>query len=208
MDQQRWSSLCRRLGCPSLDERLAVLEKAYSERHRHYHTAQHVRECLDLLDENAVSADHPLEVEFAIWLHDVIYVPRRNDNEERSAALAVEWLRTCVADEAVVDRVRRLILATRHVDPPKTEDEALLLDIDLAILGAEPLRYQQYEQQVRREYRWVPSFIFRKRRAEVLSSFLDRLAVYQTSWFRERRESPARANMSKALGELRGSGAV
>jgi len=199
MDQERWNALCRRLGCRTSDEWFTTLETAYSERHRHYHTATHVQECLDLLDLNAGEAEHPDEIEFAIWLHDAVYAPLRKDNEERSADLAVQWLRACGLHAAAAERIRRLIIATRHVDEPGTNDEALLLDIDLGILGAAPDRFDEYEHQVRREYRWVPSFIFRRRRAQLLESFFDREAVYRTKWFREHREEAAKRNLSRAI---------
>jgi predicted metal-dependent HD superfamily phosphohydrolase len=95
-------------------------------------------------------------------------------------------------------------MATRHQDVPDTSDEALLVDIDLGILSASSDRYDEYEEQVRREYRWVPGFVFRRRRVEILRSFLAREAVYHTSWFREHRESSARANLGRAIRGLLG----
>lgn len=208
MDQQRWSDLCQRLGCPDSARWFRVLEQAHSERHRHYHTAVHVQECLDLFDQSDEKPDHPDEVEFAIWLHDIVYAPRRDDNERQSAELALQWLRTCQVDEERVERVGQLILTTRHSEEPKTPDEALLQDIDLGILGAPRQRFEEYEEQVRREYRWVPRFIFRSRRGEILRSFLGREAVYHTSWFRANRESTARGNLTWAIERLLGRGAV
>jgi predicted metal-dependent HD superfamily phosphohydrolase len=202
MDPRRWMNLCSRLGCAEGEQWLPTLEGAYAERHRHYHTAAHIQEALDLLDETAERPEHPDEVEFAIWLHDVVYAPRRADNEERSAALAVRWLRECRIEVEAIDRVCALILATRHTDPPGTNDEALVQDVDLGILGASPERYEEYEEQIRREYRWVPGFLFRQRRREILQSFLDRESIYRTSWFLRRRESAARRNLTWAIERL------
>jgi predicted metal-dependent HD superfamily phosphohydrolase len=199
MDLKRWNDLCRRLGCPDPADWFHVLEHAYSERHRHYHTAVHVQECLDLLDQAAEQPEHPDEVESAIWLHDAVYAPIRQDNEQQSAALALQWLRTCPVEEESLQRVRQLILTTRHAEEPKTPDEALIQDIDLGILGSPRERFQEYEEQVRREFRWVPGFIFRRRRREMLESFLCRKAVYHTPWFRANREPAARVNLTWAI---------
>lgn len=202
MDAQRWSALCQRLGCPRSEGWWEVLERAYSEPHRHYHTAGHVDECLDLFDETTERPEHPDEVELGIWLHDVVYAPRRDDNEERSAEIAGQWLQSCGADAEVLARVRDLILATRHAEAPATHDQALLQDIDLGILGASSERFVEYEAQIRREYRWVPGFVFRARRSEVLRSFVDRKSVYRTAWFRRHREAAARRNLSWAIDRL------
>ncbi len=205
MDSQRWSSLCSRLSCPGGAERFPLLAAAYAEGHRHHHTARHIDECLDLFQQVVGLADHPDEVELAIWMHDVVYRPRRSDNEARSADLAAEWLGDCEVDPAVIGRIRGLIMATRHADAPRTPDEGLIQDIDLAVLGAAPQRFAEYEEEVRREYRSVPSFIFRRRRAEILESFLERTDMYRTPWFRERLEVSARGNLSRAIAALRGS---
>jgi predicted metal-dependent HD superfamily phosphohydrolase len=203
MDLQRWIALCARLGCRHCTRRFGVLESSYAERHRHYHTANHLQECLLLFQAVADLADSPDELEFAIWLHDVIYQPRRTDNEERSAKLAATWLSDCQVDDALIDRVRRLIASTRHTEPPGSGDEALLQDIDLGVLGSPPQRYAEYEAEVRREYWWVPSFLFRRRRAEILESFLRRDAIYRTPWFVERLELTARRNVSQSVAALR-----
>lgn len=205
LDRERWKALCHRFRCAACDDHFLVLEAAYSQRHRHYHTATHMLECLDLLDRVGDTAVRRDEVELAIWLHDVVYVPWRDDNEERSAEVADRWLRACDDAEAVGERVRGLILATRHVEPPASHDEALLQDVDLGVLGAAPERYDEYEAQIRREYGRVPSAVFRSRRAKILRSFLERRSVYSTAWFLEHREAAARSNLQRALERLHGS---
>jgi predicted metal-dependent HD superfamily phosphohydrolase len=203
VNPQRWASLCARLGCPDPSLRFAHLEAAYSQPHRHYHNALHIQECLALFDSARHLASHPDEIEFALWLHDVEYLPRRSDNEESSAAIAVEWLSTCNVDDDVIDRIEKLILSTRHVTADYEGDEAILQDVDLGILGSEPARYAEYEAAIRREFRWVPGFLFRRRRAEILESFRQRETIYATSWFRERLERAARTNLDAAVATLR-----
>jgi predicted metal-dependent HD superfamily phosphohydrolase len=72
------------------------------------------------------------------------------------------------------------------------------------VLGAPPERYDEYEAQVRREYRRVPWPIFRSRRSSILRGFLERGSIYRTSWFLEHREAQARRNLTHALERLRG----
>jgi predicted metal-dependent HD superfamily phosphohydrolase len=55
-----------------------------------------------------------------------------------------------------VEFVYSLIMATRHGEQPQESTHQWVVDIDLAILGAEPERFKEYEKQVRQEYKWVP----------------------------------------------------
>lgn len=178
------------------------LVKMYGEPHRHYHTLRHISRCLQELTEARSHADHPLEVELALWFHDAVHDPRRSDNEEASARYARETLRKLVKKERL-ERVTSLILSTRHAEPPKTNDEKIIVDIDLAILGSTPDEYREYEEDIRREYGWVPENRFRAGRAELLARFLAREHIYYTDHFREKYEENARANLSHSISKLR-----
>ena len=102
------------------------------------------------------------------------------------------------------ERVRALIMATCHDAVPVEHDARLLVDIDLAILGTEPARFAEYDAQVREEYGWVPGLIYRAKRREVLAGFLNRPAIFDTGWFRERFEVQARGNLVRAIRALSG----
>ena len=203
MDLERWTALWQRLGARSTG--LAVFERlaaAYAEPTRTYHNAKHIGDCLTLLDTSRRLAGHPDEVEAAIWFHDAVYVPGRTDNEEQSAELArTSLLEAQVASEAT-ERVCALVLATRHATTPHQPDESLLCDIDLSILGAPPERFDLFERQIRQEYANVPEQIYRRRRSEILRRFLNRPSIFQTAWFRERYEAPARENLERVLRTL------
>jgi predicted metal-dependent HD superfamily phosphohydrolase len=99
-------------------------------------------------------------------------------------------------------RVRALIMATCHHALAQTQDAQVLVDIDLAILGAGAARFDEYENQVRAEYSWVPEFLFRRKRREVLASFLSRPAIYSTVHFKNRLEKKARDNLARSLSAL------
>ena len=77
-----------------------------------------------------------------------------------------------------------------------------MLDIDLSILGATPVRFAQYDKQVRQEYAWVPEEVFRSKRAAVLQQFLSQPFIYCTAHFRDTREAQARANLQAVVAQL------
>src|SRR5207249_3206443 len=99
-------------------------------------------------------------IEMAIWYHDAVYDSRAKDNEEQSADLAEKAGKTAGVSSGFLARVRELILATKHVMPPEDADAALLVDVDLSILGQSGDRFDQYEEQIRREYDWVEAKAF------------------------------------------------
>lgn len=182
------------------DALFAQLMAAYAEPQRHYHTLQHLGECLALFDDARTLAAHPAEVELALWFHDAIYDIRGHDNERRSADWARDALRDAGAPTDAAQRVHDLVMATRHTAVPSGRDEQLLVDIDLSILGAARARFDEYEQQIRKEYAYVPGFLFRRKRREILKGFLDRPAIYSTPHFHDMLEARARDNLRRVAG--------
>lgn len=199
-----WSRCWRGLGASGegteLRDRLIV---SYQEPQRKYHTLQHLAECLRLFERHRSLTTYPDEVEIALWFHDAIYEVRASDNEVRSAQWATDSLRSASVRHESCERVREHILATRHAVLPVGSDQALLVDIDLSILGATEARFEEYETQVRAEYLWVPDFLFRRKRREILADFLARVPIYATTAIRQELEASARINLSRSLERLR-----
>jgi predicted metal-dependent HD superfamily phosphohydrolase len=96
-------------------------------------------------------------------------------------------------------RVPDLVMATRHDAVPEGRDAELLIDIDLSILGAERARFDEYEEQVGREYAFVPLEIRLPRRREILQRFLDRDAIYATPRMHALLEVRARENLRRSI---------
>ena len=199
MDEHAWLNLMNDLSiAPNLPthERLC---SAYGEKHRHYHTSVHIDACLALFNEHRSVAQRPQNVECAIWFHDAVYSPMRSDNELKSAEWASRFLLDSGCNRERSEHVRRLIMATVHDAPALERDTQLLVDIDLAILGTDEESYRQFEDDVRKEYKWVPGPLFRRKRRAILRSFLDRPTIYSTAAVRDRYETPARRNIGNAL---------
>lgn len=198
----RWQRLWATLGLPAPAGLLEHLLSAWREPQRHYHTLQHLAECLALFDELRDQAQRPAEIELALWFHDAVYDVRAHDNEARSARWADQALCGAGLGPDSVQRIHDLIMATCHGAAPAcaAPDAALLTDIDLAILGAPEARFAEYERQIRAEYAWVAPEIYAVKRRAVLRGFLERDAIYATPVLHGRLEPQARHNLERATG--------
>jgi len=197
---ERWCKACASIGVAPDESDYRRVRRGWRSVGRHYHTLSHLESCLREFDAARELALRPAEIELALWFHDAVYRSWRRDNESQSAALAVRTLHAAAAE--VVERIRQMILATAHRETGFTGDTALLLDVDLSILGAPPEIYGQFERAVRREYWWVPRARYVAGRGRILSSLLERPAIYQCDRFFERYERQARVNVAAALRQL------
>lgn len=196
--RDRWMRLCERLGAqPESGESLyRRLESLYAVPPRRYHTLGHVEACLQVFDGfRTLSLDADL-VEFAIFLHDCVYDPRRNDNERRSAETGEAMLAE-IGAARFSQLVRELILATRHEGAGATRDERLLMDVDLSVLGADVATYEQYAQAIRAEYGFASDEQFAAGRGAFIRMMLARPTIYQTAELRAGLEARARANLAR-----------
>ena len=178
----------------------AMLYDAYSEVQRHYHSIQHIVECLEHFHQIKTYLDDTLSVELAIWFHDVIYNPQAHDNEQQSADYMQRMLENVLGAEQIA-KIYVWILATQVHAPTADTDLAYLLDIDLAILASYPMRFAEYECQIQQEYAWVEPSLYVKKRQQLLRHFLETQPLYQTPFFQKRYERLAKQNLAQALGD-------
>jgi len=175
------------------------LQARYAEPQRAYHTLAHIEACLALLAEREdLSEAERRLLTCAIWWHDAVYDPLRQDNEEQSAALARTDLTALGEPQEAIEEVARLIFLTKgHTVPAGDRLGALLVSIDLAILGAAPAAYDAYARAIRQEYAWSPEALYQAGRAKVLRLFLDADAIFPDPALRQRLEAQARENLQR-----------
>jgi predicted metal-dependent HD superfamily phosphohydrolase len=188
-------------------ELFAAARAAYDSAGRFYHTWDHVLDCTGKLHDFA--CESPRAAFLALLFHDAVYVAGRKDNEAKSAALAAQLLRAHARLEAhEIGAVERMILATRDHRlgaAQRQSDTAVVLDIDMSILGERWERYRRYADEVRKEY--VPVAASARRfalgRMRFLSSLLAGGPIFHTPQGAARWERPARENVVRELDELR-----
>jgi predicted metal-dependent HD superfamily phosphohydrolase len=181
------------------DRAFTDIRRHYAEPGRFYHTLEHIENVLLAVDNLAGHAKDPNRVRLAAWLHDVIYDSRASDNEERSADYAEQL---CAQVSIPVGRkVAALILTTKSHEGHGDPDAQVLIDADLAILGAGEAEYRTYAEQIRLEYGWVADADYRQGRCQVLSKFLKRPRIYHLL---HDLEDAARRNIANEIGRLAG----
>jgi predicted metal-dependent HD superfamily phosphohydrolase len=175
----------------------------YRRPDRHYHSVRHVRWVLRHVAALSAGVDDLGAVVAAAFFHDAVYDPTRADNEQVSARLADRALTELGWHPARRQRVTAMIEATVGHDVEHADrDTRVLLAADLAVLAAEPARYSDYVQAVRREYAQIGDEEWRVGRSTVLRAILDREHVFAPELELRNWEHRARANITAELAML------
>lgn len=177
------------------------IEEQYTLKIRHYHNLSHIAAMFNhtkTIKSNITNYDTFL---LAIWYHDIIYKPTKNNNEEKSALLAEKRLKSLNFDKKRLKTIKNLIISTKKHELilKENNDNSYLLDIDLSILGSDWKTYETYIKNIRKEYAMFPDFIYKKGRKKVLQHFLERKTLYFTEFYKNKFEQQARENLLKEI---------
>lgn len=200
--RRRWLGLWQGLesGNGPVNQVFVDLAACYDEDGRYYHNLDHVDRVLSLADQLSHYARDFTVVQLVLWFHDVVYNPRAADNEEKSAAYAAAALKRLHLGADMTNEVLRLILATKtHEAAAGDVDAYVVLDADLAALGAEWPQFVQDSRNIRREYAFVPEAEYRQGRQRILAGFLQRERIYQTELLFATLEVRARQNIMREM---------
>lgn len=197
--QTHWNAL---EGKSEQTELALQLLAAYREPHRIHHGLGHLVEGLRLWQEWRHEAPRAPEVAIALWFHDAVYDTSRHDSEARSARWALDALTTAGIPFDTVRRIRDLVIATRPNETPSNDDTRLMVDIDMAVFGTHPDRYERFEADLRAEHPQMADFIYRRKRLETLKNLNTRQRLYYTDVARQQFETQARENIVRMIARL------
>jgi predicted metal-dependent HD superfamily phosphohydrolase len=201
----QWVSLASRYVSDSsaIESLFNSIVEHYSAKDRAYHNLSHIQSLLSLSESLLDKIQDRDAFYFSIWFHDVIYDTKRSDNEEKSAEFAEEALTRLGVPEQTIAITREMILATKHHRADGLSwDMKAFLDLDTSILGAPEEIYKEYSRAIRKEYSWVPGFLYRKGRTKVLNDFLEREHIYHIDEIRAEYETQARHNIAEEIRTL------
>lgn len=177
-----------------------ALEKAYTSKSRHYHDLNHLEAMIVNFEKYQSNLQNPDEVLYAIFYHDVVYKATKKDNELKSGELAVKIIPENRSLNQ--DLIFKMICATQMHQHNENEDTNWLIDFDLWILGQDWETYHKYTQQIRKEYKIYPDFLYNPGRKKALQHFLENKSIYQTDTFRGSFEIKARENIQREIDQL------
>jgi predicted metal-dependent HD superfamily phosphohydrolase len=185
---------------------LADLRWRYADPSRTCHDWSRVADLLAHAEDLSHAVAERAPFILAILFHAAVFDRRRHDWDEASVAL----MRSKVGWPApLLDRAAALVRALARGELPETRDAslrgdaALLLDMDNAVLGEAPARFDAHEAAWRREYAHLSDDAYAAGRAAALEMLLWRERVYRTDRFHLEREKPARRNIARAIERLR-----
>ena len=176
------------------------IEQHYTSKSRHYHNLEHLENMLNELEKVKPQIQELDTLLFSIYYHDIVYKPTKSDNEHQSALLFEK--RISQTSFPNLDACKTQIELTKEHQLATDEDTNFLLDIDLSVLGKSPEEYKQYSDNIRKEYRIYPDFMYRKGRLKVLKNMLASDSIYKTEFFKRAYEYQARENLKLEISKL------
>ena len=174
------------------------IEEVYNHPNRYYHNLSHLEQVYWGIRESKKIITDWDSILFAMYYHDIIYKVPGGDNEEKSAQLATQRMKSIGVPDNTISKCYEWILATKHYQPSKDNDCNLLLDSDMAILGHVSWHYETYRQNIRKEFSIYPDLLYNPGRKKVLQSFLKMEHIYHTPQF-ALFEKQARENIAREL---------
>jgi len=175
----------------------AELRSLYGSPGRHFHTLDHIGDCVCHVDEvRSLLADADA-VELGLWFHDAVYEQGAATNERRSAQMFLE--RSKGARPAFRRRVAGMILATLHGDTVQGHDRRFVVDIDLAGFGASWDEFMRKGALIRAESPDQTDAEFYAKQVPFLQRLQQRPFIFATDYFRDRYEARAQGNLRRLL---------
>ena len=178
---------------------------AYDTAERGYHGLDHIESMLndfDKVQKSGLSEQvrNPDAFRYSVFMHDF------RNGTPNDVAESVDYAINSAKNLRTADSeyVRKLISATDYSRHPEITsfDEALMQDLDLAVLGRKPEEYQKYSKAVRQEYGQFDDSVYNPERIKVLKGFLDKENIYNTDFFRDNFEKTARENIQSEIQSL------
>lgn len=174
----------------------------HSHKSRHYHSFQHLESIWQQLQPVKDQLQDWPVILCAIAYHDFIYDTKSGSNEQKSAEKAVSKMLDAGFDRDRADRCYKHVIATKGHNVSEDPDTNFFTDADLSILGSNDETYQVYTNNIRKEYRLFPDFMYKPGRRKVLQHFLHLPKIFKTDHFFTLYEEQARRNIKRELGLL------
>lgn len=192
--------------------------KAYSNDNRMYHTSEHLLNMINSIQEmlciyNFKDFPEKKAILFlATFFHD-LYMnfdadsPRGKSEHESASMATTLMMHMGISKYTILNSVNHLILLTiNHMTDDSMSPDILMqkifLDADIAILGAEPHKYDTYKDGISYEYAQVDREIFIASRRNFLQQYTEKKAIFYTEYMNQLYLDQVMDNIKCELKEL------
>lgn len=199
------STLLYDLGLPTPFPRIITRTVLEYMQHtdRKYHSPIHVLSMFEWAEKHNIELSKAQQL--AIWFHDSIYVPIREDSEERSS-LFMKALVGETNPPDVLPEAQCIILSTKchlknNILIP--DNAKLVMDLDLSHFAREEEILLCVDQLIREEFvSVVGEKEYKKGKKNFFDSLLARESIFRTDLFKEKFEIRARENIEKLVNNI------
>ena len=175
----------------------------YTKKWKYYHNINHIYSFIELYDKyNNLIEREKNEFLLSIFFHDIIYIPSRNDNEKESIKLLNKFYIEAEPKDLNKEKMIELIAETQNhlLNKEYKEDINLFLDMDMQIIAQE--NWEEYEDNIRKEYSFIDYNIYKIKRKEFLESLAKKEKIFRTKTFYELFEKSGRNNIKNIIDKL------
>jgi len=103
--------------------------------HNYTHTEEVVDSCREIAEASKLGKSDLEIALLAAWFHDTGYIETADGHEERSVAIATQFLQGLGYSQSRIEQVGNCILATKIPQRPKSRIEAVVCDADISHIG-------------------------------------------------------------------------
>ena len=168
------------------------------------HTEETVEACREIAAGCGLDPDQTDIVLIAAWFHDTGYIETVQGHEERSSAIAEEYLRGLGYPPGKIDRVKGCIMATKMPQRPNNLLEQIICDADMLYIGREEFFEKNdllRDEIERREGIVIDPAAWLRRSIEFLEG-----QEYHTEYCRQRLTAGLKRNIETLRDQLRRPG--
>lgn len=161
--------------------------------HNYMHTARVVKSTKEIIENTEIDVKEEQALIIAAWLHDTGYIHGADGHEERSAAIAEDFLKDNGADQSLIELVKQLILATKFNGTPKTTLEEILRDADASHFAKD--YYDETSELLKKELelRGIATYTNKEWRKENIRVFTEKHRYYSDyaikNWNKDKNEN-------------------
>lgn len=153
------------------------IENLWNDPKRRYHNVDHLRQILNDIEKkrNFVLPIHREALIIASFFHDAIYIPGRQNNEDKSIELFMQSFSG--EDMFMVKKIGEMIECTKYRKKPNDPLLKIFWEADNAGFLGSYDNFLEVEKKIKKEFSYLPIATYKKNRIKFLNSCLGIMGI-------------------------------